>query len=128
MLRPSPWMWALTLTVAACGTKPVVANTTLTEPKFAKALDGNWADEGGTEHTFQRDGQVVRVVEIVDVDDEVFQVTNAGQLLPQGFTWTYLVPSTGFEVTHTITAVEGVTFQATWTNQEATGKSTFVRN
>lgn len=108
------------LLVAACpstGTKPD------TEPPGPSAdfLVGSWEDSEGTELTFEKvDGQV-KVARIVDYDGEVFEVRSAG-FVNGTYTFTYLVPSTGYVVTMRILDSEGDEIDAEWSNRSDTGE------
>lgn len=79
-------------------------------------LAGSWKDEGGTEHTITATRSGARVVSIVDYDREVFTVLASGWT-DAGFTWTYNVPSTGYEVTMRVDDMpDPNTLSVSWSN------------
>jgi hypothetical protein len=128
MLRSSALFAPLLVPVllTACGGSKV-APTGLSQASFASMLEGTWSDEGDARYTFERRGSVAVATAVVDSDGEAFTVTDAGTYGPDGFAWTYEVPSTGYVVTHTITALSNAEFTARWANQADTGTSVFSK-
>ena len=89
-------------------------------------LVGTWEDSGGCIYTIEKRGLQIEVTSIVDVDGETFPVT-AASVSDGAFTFTYLVPSTSYIVTHRIREVGSMEFVADWENQHDSGVETFCR-
>jgi hypothetical protein len=95
-------------------------------PKEAWSLIGTWQDSGGATYTFAKAGGELVCTGIVDYDEEVFQVQQS--YFDGGvFVFVYLVPSTGYVVTHRVVDYQGDQFVADWANQYHTGQETFQR-
>lgn len=89
-------------------------------------LVGVWEDSGGCTYTIEKSGRKLEVSLIVDTDGEVFPVTDAS-VVDGAFVFTYLVPSTGYVVTHRIREVQATELVADWENQNDKGTDTFYR-
>jgi hypothetical protein len=89
-------------------------------------LVGVWEDSGGCSYTVEKIGRALEVSLIVDTDGEVFPVTDAS-VVDGSFVFTYLVPSTGYVVTHRIREVGATELVAEWENQHDNGTETFYR-
>ncbi len=95
-------------------------------PKEALGLVGTWQDSGGCTYTFAKVGGELVPTSIVDYDSEVFPVQKYkfdGGI----YEFVYLVPSTGYVVTHRVIDLQGDQFQADWANQYSSGQETFHR-
>ena len=89
-------------------------------------LVGVWEDSGGCSYTIEKKGKQLEVTSIVDSDGEAFAVT-ASTVADGAFSFTYLVPSTTYIVTHWIRQISATEFVADWENQHDSGSDTFYR-
>jgi hypothetical protein len=112
----------LLASVSACKTTSSANRAT---PELL-GLVGVWEDGGGCAYTIEKVGRTLEVSLIQDRDNEIFQVT-AASVVDGAFEFTYLVPSTGYVVTHRIREVGASEFVAEWENQHDSGTDTFYR-
>ena len=121
----APFLFATGLFLAGCpngGSTPAVSAAA--ETAFApEALVGTWKDEGDATYIIDP-GPTMRSV--VDYEGESFEIQSQGWI-PGAYTWTYLVPSTGYVVTMKISSVEGDVASSTWSNANDSGSETLMR-
>lgn len=94
--------------------------------KANRVLTGEWQDAGGAHYIFERRGREMVCSSAIDSDGEHFEVQSSGWY-GGVYSWTVLVPSTGYILTHQITSLEPDVFTAAWRNQHDQGRERFTR-
>lgn len=112
-------MWrSVVIAVWAALVMPIVGEAQAAPPeaaKIEKVLKGTWVDEGGTDTVVGKKKGRLAVKKIVDGDGARFQVLKSGWDGDR-WSWTYLVPSTGYVVTIWVDAVYDDRFSTSWEN------------
>jgi hypothetical protein len=94
---------------------PKPAPTAEVDRALARHLAGTWARASGAQVLITYADRKHAVQSIVDSDSEVFQVMRSGWT-SEGFTWDYLVPSTGYQVHVIVVAADSENLHTRWSN------------
>ncbi|MEZ4267627.1 MAG: hypothetical protein R3F39_14710 [Myxococcota bacterium] len=115
------------LLLAACGTTGSQGTDGDTVQRDSAALEGVWEDtDTGTRFTVALQRGIAHVTAIVDSDGEVFEIRSEGWEDGK-LTWTYFVPSTGYENKFVVTRIGADMLDSTWAGTGGSGTQDLAR-
>ncbi len=118
---------ALLLLAPACGTTGSQGSEDSAARRDSPDLVGVWEDtDTGTQFTIAMQGDVAHVTSIVDDDGELFEIRAEGWENGQ-LTWTYFVPSTGYENKFVVTSIGAEMLDSTWAGTGGSGTQALAR-
>lgn len=115
------------LLASACGTTGSQGGGDTAAERDSPALVGVWKDtDTETRFTIAMQGGVAHVTAIVDNDGEVFEIRGEGWENGQ-LTWTYFVPSTGYENKFIVTGIGADMLDSSWSGTGGGGTQALAR-